>query len=317
MNRTTIIAALFIAVMAIFPFLVDSAWLSIGITFLVFATVAFSQDIILGRAGVFNMGHAIFFGIGAYTTAILNVQFGFEIIETLPFAIIFPVIIAILLAGPIIHLRGDYLLVATIGFNIIFEQVLKNDIFGLTGGPNGIFGIDVVRIFGYELWSDTAIYYMAYGLLIITLLIIRNLDNSRYGRALYYINKDEIAAKSMGINIPYYKLFAFALGAAIAGAAGSIFAVQYSAVSPESFNFMQSVMFFAIVLVGGSASLPGVIIGTFVMFVLPELFTEFKESRYLIFGAAMVLTMVLRPNGVWPAKFGNIPKFLRPKEGAK
>ncbi|XOB61391.1 branched-chain amino acid ABC transporter permease [Campylobacterota bacterium DY0563] len=317
MNRTTIIAAIFIAVMAIFPFLVDSAWLSIGITFLVFATVAFSQDIILGRAGVFNMGHAIFFGIGAYTTAILNVQFGFEIIETLPFAIIFPVIIAILLAGPIIHLRGDYLLVATIGFNIIFEQVLKNNIFDLTGGPNGIFGIDVVRIFGYELWSDTAIYYMAYGLLIITLLIIRNLDNSRYGRALYYINKDEIAAKSMGINIPYYKLFAFALGAAIAGAAGSIFAVQYSAVSPESFNFMQSVMFFAIVLVGGSASLPGVIIGTFVMFVLPELFTEFKESRYLIFGAAMVLTMVLRPNGVWPATFGNIPKFLRPKEGAK
>ncbi|WP_321470486.1 branched-chain amino acid ABC transporter permease [Halarcobacter sp.] len=317
MNRTTIIAAIFIAVMAIFPFLVDSAWLSIGITFLVFATVAFSQDIILGRAGVFNMGHAIFFGIGAYTTAILNVQFGFEIIETLPFAIIFPVIIAILLAGPIIHLRGDYLLVATIGFNIIFEQVLKNNIFDLTGGPNGIFGIDVVRIFGYELWSDTSIYYMAYGLLIITLLIIRNLDNSRYGRALYYINKDEIAAKSMGINIPYYKLFAFALGAAIAGAAGSIFAVQYSAVSPESFNFMQSVMFFAIVLVGGSASLPGVIIGTFVMFVLPELFTEFKESRYLIFGAAMVLTMVLRPNGVWPATFGNIPKFLRPKEGAK
>ena len=313
MNKTSIIAFAFILVMAVFPFTVDSAWLSIGITFLVFATVAFSQDIILGRAGVFNMGHAIFFGIGAYTTAILNVHFGLEIIATIPFAIIFPVIVAIVLAGPIIHLRGDYLLVATIGFNIIFEQVLSNNLFGLTGGPNGIFGIDVVRVFGYELWSDTAIYYMAFALLLITLLIIRNLDNSRYGRALYYINKDEIAAKSMGINIPYYKLFAFALGAAIAGAAGSIFAIQYSAVSPESFSFMQSVMFFAIVLVGGSASLPGVIIGTFVMFVLPELFTEFKESRYLIFGAAMVLTMVLRPNGVWPAKFGNIPKFLKKK----
>ena len=313
MNKTTLIAIAFLIMMAFFPFMADSAWLSIGITFLVFATVAFSQDIILGRAGVFNMGHAIFFGMGAYCTAILNVNFGFEIIETLPFAIIVPAIIAILLAGPIIHLRGDYLLVATIGFNIIFEQVLSNDPFGLTGGPNGIFGIDVVRIFGYELFSDTAIYYMAFGLLLITLLIIRNLDNSRYGRALYYINKDEIAAKSMGINIPYYKLFAFTLGAAIAGAAGSVFAIQYSAVSPESFSFMQSVMFFAIVLVGGSASLPGVIIGTFVMFVLPELFTEFKESRYLIFGAAMVLTMVLRPNGVWPAKFGNIPNFLRPK----
>ena len=313
MNKTTIIAIIFLLTMAVFPFLVDSAWLGIGITFLVFAVVAFSQDIILGRAGIFNMGHAIFFGIGAYTTAILNVHFGFEIIATVPFAIIIPVIISILLAGPIIHLRGDYLLVATIGFNIIFEQVLKNNVFDVTGGPSGIFGIDVVRIFGYELYSDTAIYYIAFGLLLITLFIIRNLDNSKYGRALYYINKNEIAAKSMGINISYYKLFAFALGAAIAGAAGSVFAIQYSAVSPESFNFMQSVMFFAIVLVGGSASLPGIIIGTFVMFVLPELFTEFKESRYLIFGAAMVLTMILRPNGVWPATFGNIPKFLKKK----
>ena len=313
MNKTTIIAIIFLLTMAVFPFLVDSAWLGIGITFLVFAVVAFSQDIILGRAGIFNMGHAIFFGIGAYTTAILNVHFGFEIIATVPFAIILPIIISILLAGPIIHLRGDYLLVATIGFNIIFEQVLKNNVFDVTGGPSGIFGIDVVRIFGYELYSDTAIYYIAFGLLLITLFIIRNLDNSKYGRALYYINKNEIAAKSMGINISYYKLFAFALGAAIAGAAGSVFAIQYSAVSPESFNFMQSVMFFAIVLVGGSASLPGIIIGTFVMFVLPELFTEFKESRYLIFGAAMVLTMILRPNGVWPATFGNVPKFLKKK----
>ncbi len=313
MNRTTIIATLFLVVMAVFPFLVDSAWLSIGITFLVFAVVAFSQDIILGRAGVFNMGHAIFFGMGAYTTAILNVHYGFEIIETIPFAILIPVVFSVLLAGPIIHLRGDYLLVATIGFNIIFEQVLSNDVFGLTGGPNGIFGIDFFRVLGYEITSDTGVYYIAFSLLIVTLLIIRNLDTSRYGRALYYINKNEIAAKSMGINISYYKLFAFALGAAIAGAAGCVFAIQYSAVSPESFNFMQSVMFFAIVLVGGSASLPGIIIGTFVMFVLPELFTEFKESRYLIFGAAMVLTMILRPNGVWPATFGNIPKFLKKK----
>lgn len=313
MSKTTNIAILFLVVMAIFPFIVDSAWLSIGITFLVFSVVAFSQDIILGRAGIFNMGHAIFFGMGAYTTAILNVNFGFEIVATIPFAIILPVIISILLAAPIIHLRGDYLLVATIGFNIIFEQILSNDIFGLTGGPNGIFGIDVVRIFGYELSSQTSVYYIAFGLLLITLFIIKNLDTSKYGRALYYINKNEIAAKSMGINISYYKLFAFALGAAIAGAAGCVFAIQYSAVSPESFNFMQSVMFFAIVLVGGSASLPGIIIGTFMMFVLPELFTEFKESRYLIFGAAMVLTMILRPNGIWPVKFGNIPNFLKKK----
>lgn len=311
MSKTKILSIVFVIFMGFFPLLADSAWLSIGITFLIFAVVAFSQDIILGRAGIFNMGHAIFFGLGAYTTAILNTNFGFEIIETIPFAIIVPVIVAYFLAKPIIHLRGDYLLVATIGFNVIFEQVLSNNPFDLTGGPNGIFGIDVFRIFGYELFSQESVYYIAFGLLLITIIIMKMLDSSKYGRALYYINKDEIAAKSMGINISHYKLFAFALGAGIAGAAGVIFAVQYSAVSPESFNFMQSVMFFAIVLVGGSASMPGVLIGTFVMFVLPELFTEFKESRYLIFGAAMILTMILRPNGVWPAKFGKLPSYLK------
>lgn len=314
MKKANVIALGALALLALLPFVANSTWIAIGTTFLVFSVVAFSQDIILGRAGIFNMGHAIFFGIGAYTTAILNVHFGWEIIATLPVAILLPAIIGVLLAGPIIHLRGDYLLVATIGFNIIFEQVLKNDVGELTGGPNGIFGIDVVRIFGIEFFSEEAIYYIAFILLLITLFIMRNLDSSRYGRALFYINKDHIAAESMGINISYFKLFAFALGAAVAGAAGSVFAIQYSAVSPEAFNFMQSVLFFTIVLVGGSASLPGVLIGTFVMFVLPEVFRQFEEARYLIFGLAMILTMILRPKGIWPVKFGNIPDFVKGKK---
>jgi len=310
-NKTNLIALGFLIVMGILPLVANSAWLAIGTTFLVYAVVAFSQDIILGRAGAFHMGHALFFGLGAYSTAILNVHFGWPILATWIPAVIIPVIIAILLAGPIIHLRGDYLLVATIGFNIIFIQILQNDAFGLTGGPNGIFGIDVVRLFGIELMSQTAMYYMAFILLGITLFIMKNLDGSKFGRAMFYINKDDIAAQSMGINVRYYKLYAFALGAGIAGAAGSMFAVQYSAVSPEAFNVIQSIMFFTIVLVGGSASLPGVLIGTFVMFVLPEIFREFQTARYLVFGIAMILTMILRPRGIWPVRFGNIPNFLK------
>lgn len=300
-----------IPILGVFPFLVDSAWLGILITFLIYSIVAFSQDIILGRAGVFNMGHAIFFGMGAYITAILNVNYGMPVLYTIPIAIIIPAILAVILVGPIIHLRGDYLLVVTIGYNIIFEQLLSNNVLSLTGGPNGIFGIDYLRIFSFEFDSDISIYYLCFLIFAIVLLLIRNLDTSKYGRALFYINKDEIAAKSTGINLSFYKLFAFALGAAIAGIAGSLFAIQYSAVSPESFNFMQSVMFFAIVLVGGSASISGVIVGTFVMFVLPELFTEFEESRYLIFGIAMILTMILRPNGILPAQFKIVPKFIK------
>ena len=310
-NKTNLIALGFLIVMGILPLVANSAWLAIGTTFLVYAVVAFSQDIILGRAGAFHMGHALFFGLGAYSTAILNVHFGWPILATWIPAVIIPVIIAILLAGPIIHLRGDYLLVATIGFNIIFIQILQNDVFGLTGGPNGIFGIDVVRLFGFEFSSQISIYYLAFILLGITMFIMRNLDGSKFGRAMFYINKDVIAAQSMGINVRYYKLYAFALGSGIAGAAGSMFALQYSAVSPEAFNVMQSILFFTIVLVGGSASLPGVLIGTFVMFVLPEIFREFQTARYLVFGIAMILTMILRPRGIWPVRFGNIPNFLK------
>lgn len=311
MKQSNLIALCLLAFLGLFPFFVDSAWLAIGSTFLIFSVVALSQDIILGRAGVFHMGHAMFFGLGAYTTAILNVNFGFPILATLLPAVIVPMFFAFVLVAPIIHLRGDYLLVATIGFNIIFIQILENDVFGLTGGPNGLFGIDVVKLFGFELSSQTHMYYMALLLLGITLLIIRNLDRSKFGRAMFYIHKDEIAAQSMGINIRYFKLYAFILGAGIAGAAGSMFSIQYSAVSPEAFNVTQSIMFFTIVLVGGSASLPGVLIGTFIMFVLPEMFREFETARYLVFGIAMILTMILRPRGIWPVKFGNIPSFLK------
>ena len=308
---TTKIAIGFVLVMGLYPLFANSAWIAIGTTFLVYACVAFSQDIILGRAGAFNMGHAVFFGLGAYTTAILNVHFGWPILATWIPAVLVPVLASVILAGPIIHLRGDYLLVATIGFNIIFIQLLENDVFGLTGGPNGIFGIDVVHAFGIEFFSQEYMYYMAFILLLITLFIMYSLDKSKFGRAMFYINKDEVAAQSMGISIRFYKLYAFALGAGIAGAAGSMFAVQYSAVSPEAFNVIQSIMFFTIVLVGGSASLPGVLIGTFIMFILPEIFRGFEEARYLVFGIAMILTMILRPRGIWPVKFGNIPAFLR------
>lgn len=311
MNKTSLIAIALLVFMGFFPLFVDSAWLAVGTTFLVFSVVALSQDIILGRAGVFHMGHAMFFGLGAYTTAILNVNFGLPILATWAPAVLVPMLVAFIMVAPIIHLRGDYLLVVTIGLNIIFIQVLENDVFGLTGGPNGLFGIDVVRVLGFDFSSQTHMYYMAFILLGLTLLIMRNLDKSKFGRAMFYIHKDEIAAQSMGINVRYFKLYAFVLGAGIAGAAGSMFSVQYSAVSPEAFNVTQSIMFFTIVLVGGSASLPGVLIGTFVMFVLPEMFREFETARYLVFGIAMILTMILRPRGIWPVKFGNIPDFLK------
>ncbi len=299
----------FIVIMAILPHLLNDRWQAVAITFLIFAVVALSQDIILGKSGMFNMGQALFFGMGAYTTAILNHQFDWPIIATIPLAIVIPAIFGILLAGPIVHLRGDYLLVTTIGFNIVFVQVLQNNLGGITGGPNGIFGLDSLSIFGMNLMSQVAVYYFAFVVLLLTLWVMRNLEKSKPGRAMHYLREDQLAAESIGINTRVYKIFAFGLGAGIAGLAGTVYATQYSAVSPEAFEFIQSVLFFSIVLVGGS-SIPGILLGVFVMFVLPEIFREFATWRYFIFGFAMILAMILRPRGIWPATFGKIPKFL-------
>lgn len=299
----------FIILMAILPHLLNDRWQAVAITFLVFTVVALSQDIILGKSGMFHMGQALFFGMGAYATAILNNQFGWPILATIPVAILVPALFGILLAGPIVHLRGDYLLVVTIGFNIVFVQVLQNNLGGVTGGPNGIFGLDSLSIFGTELMSQIAVYYFAFVVLLVTFWVMHNLEGSKAGRALHYLREDPLAAESIGINTRVYKIFAFSLGAGLAGLAGTVFATQYAAVSPEAFDFLQSVLFFSIVIVGGS-SIPGILLGVFVMFVLPEIFREFATWRYFIFGFAMILAMILRPRGIVPATFGNIPKFL-------
>lgn len=300
---------IFFVVMAVLPHVLDSRWQAVAITFLIFAVVALSQDIILGKSGMFNMGQALFFGMGAYTTAILNHQYGWSIIATIPLAILIPAVFGVLLAGPIVHLRGDYLLVTTIGFNIVFVQVVQNNLGGITGGPNGIFGLDSLSFLSVNLTNQVSVYYFAFAVLLLTLLVMRNLEGSKAGRALHYLREDQLAAESIGINTRIYKIFAFALGAGIAGLAGTVFAVQYSAVSPEAFDFIQSVLFFSIVIVGGS-SVPGVLIGVFVMFVLPEIFREFATWRFFIFGFAMIAAMILRPRGIIPATFGKIPKFL-------
>lgn len=298
-----------ICAMLLAPLVCNPRWLAVATTFLIYSVVALSQDIVLGKAGLFAMGHAMFFGLGAYTTALLNVNLHVPILCTLPFAILIAAIFAIVLAGPILHLRGDYLLVALIGFNIVFVQTLQNNIFGITGGPNGIFGIGSLKLFGIVLSSPIYIYYFALIVLLITLLIVRNLETSKAGRALHFLREDELAAESIGINPRVYKIFAFGLAAGLAGMAGAVYAVLYSAVSPDAFDFLQSVLFFSIVIVGGS-SIPGVMLGVAVMFVLPEVFRELAAWRYFIFGIAMMVAMILRPRGILPAKFGNIPGYL-------
>jgi branched-chain amino acid transport system permease protein len=302
-----IIASILFALL--YPNLVGDTWLTIGATFLIFALVALSQDIVLGRAGVYDMGHAIYFGMGAYIFAIAINRWGLDFFTAATLASFAPAIFALFLSAPVIHLRGDYFLVVSIALNIIFIQVLNNA-YEITGGPNGIFGIYPETWLGIDFTAPKFVYYYAFIVVLIVVKLMHNFDNSRYGRAVCYIFQDELAALSMGINPNLIKLLSFAFSAVLAGFAGVLYALEYGAVAPEIFKVDQSIIFFAIVIVGGQGSLAGVLLGTFVMFVLPELFRGFAQVRYLVFGLAMVVLMILRPNGIIPTKYGFYPKKL-------
>lgn len=282
------------------PVLLGGSWISILAIFAIYAIVALSQDIVLGRAGMYDMGHAVYFGVGAYVTAILNTRLGWPIFATWPVAIVVAALVGVVLSAGIVKLRGDYLLVATIGFNIIFVLALGNDVGSVTGGPDGIFGIGVPQLFGTVLSGQGALFYLDWLTLAAVLLLMRNLERSRIGRVFRYLKEDELAATTLGVNARYYKILAFAIGAGVAGAAGTLFAVQLASVSPGSFVFTESVTLFAIVLVGGQASIPGVLLGTALMFVVPQVFRGLAQYRYFVFGIAMIVVMVLRPQGIWP-----------------
>ncbi len=299
LNRPWLGALLWLAGLGI-PLVLDQTWVFIAALFAVYAIVALSQDVVLGRAGMFDMGHAVYFGVGAYVTAVLNTVYGWPILATWPLAVLASALVGMVLSAPIVKLRGDYLLVATIGFNAIFILALDNNLGHLTGGADGVFGIGVPSLFGLQAGSQNAQFWLDWVAFAAVMLLMRNLDRSHLGRTFYYIKHDQLAATTMGVDTRKYRVLAFALGAALAGFAGTLFAALMAAVSPGAFVFTESVTLFAIVLVGGQGSIPGVLLGTALMFVVPQAFRGFAQYRYFVFGIAMVLIMVLRPQGIWP-----------------
>ena len=277
-------------------------WLGVLNQIGIYALLALSLNIILGQAGMFHMWHAAFFAIGAYTTAILNTVYGWSIFATLPLAGLTAGLFAMAVASPIIHLRGDYLLVVTIGIVEIVRIALVNDIFGLTGGANGIFGISRPVFFGIRLNKPQHYFYLIWGFTAISMLLFHWLEHSRFGRALNFIREDAVAAEGIGVNTTHYKLMAFVIGAVWAGFAGTFYASQMTTISPGSFNFWESVILFTIVILGGSGNQKGVLLGAFLVAGLPELFRGLQSSRLLFFGAALVLMMIFRPQGLLPPK---------------
>jgi branched-chain amino acid transport system permease protein len=268
----------------------------------IYVLLGLSLNIIVGYAGQFQLGHAAFYAIGAYTVAILNIYLSVPIFIGMIASVVVAGIAGFVLTRPILHLRGDYLAIVTIAFGEIVRMLLVNNVGGITGGANGLFGIDYPSIFGFTFKTNLSHYYLVLFFVIITIAAMRRLENSRLGRSWTYVREDELAAEAMGVNTVRVKAVAFLLGSAWAGLAGALYASRVTVISPDLARFLESVLIFSIVVLGGVGSIPGVFVGTVGMVILPEMFRFVKEWRDLFVGLAMVLMMIFRPMGLWPSR---------------
>lgn len=259
--------------------------------------LALGLNIVVGQTGLLNLGFAAFYAIGAYTYAILSTGFGLSFWPGLFVGALTAGAFASLLGLPTLKLKGDYFAIVTLGMGEITRIVLNNwD--SMTGGPNGISNIGRPVIAGYVLHSTLDFYYLSLTLAVLTVFAMQRLIGSRIGRAWIAIREDDVAAEAMGIDTFRLKLLAFVIGSAWAGLAGVLFAAKMAFVSPESFTFSESVLILCMVVLGGMGSIPGIILGTLLLIMLPEVFRDFQDYRMLAFGAALVLMMIFRPQGL-------------------
>ncbi len=291
--------------------------LDLGILVLTYVMLGWGLNIVVGLAGLLDLGYVAFYAVGAYSYALLAQHFGFSFWVCLPLAGIMAAFWGVLLGFPVLRLRGDYLAIVTLAFGEIIRVVLLNWV-SLTGGPNGMTGIPRPSFFGlpfsmsggegtfagfFGIEPDPIhrvvfLYYLILILALLTNWVTVRIRRQPLGRAWEAMREDEIACRALGINIVATKLTAFALGAMFGGFAGAFFATRQGFISPESFTFIESAIILAIVVLGGLGSQIGVAVAAIVMIGGFELFRDLEEWRMLVFGAAMVVIMVLRPRGL-------------------
>lgn len=323
--------------LAVLPFVVDNAigrtWVRIIDFALIYVMLALGLNIVVGFAGLLDLGYIAFYAVGAYTWALLaSPQFDLH----LPFWLILPIcagvtaLFGVMLGAPTLRLRGDYLAIVTLGFGEIIRIFLNNldHPINITNGPVGINRIDPISVggldltrtqqfFGLEFSGTHLYYYILLGLVMLAMFISVRLEDSRIGRAWIAIREDEVAAQSMGINTRNVKLLAFAMGATFGGVAGGLFASFQGFVSPESFVLLESIMVLCMVVLGGMGHVSGVVVGALLLAVLPEVLrstaspvqeqlfgkviVDPESLRMLLFGLALILVMLIRPTGLWPS----------------
>ena len=284
----------------VFPFIFSLYQINIMVTALMYVVLGLGLNIVVGLAGLLDLGYVAFYAVGAYSYALLNYHFGLGFWTALPIGAAAGFIFGIILGFPVLRLRGDYLAIVTLGFGEIIRLVLENwNEFSF--GPSGIANISRPGFFGIQLSLQSSIIYLYFFMIaftLFTIFIVNRLQNSRLGRAWIALREDEIACQAMGIDKTKTKLTAFALGATWAGMVGVIFAAKTTFINPASFTFIESAMILSIVVLGGMGSITGVIIGAFVLILMPEYLRAFSDYRMLIFGAIMVIMMVFRPQGI-------------------
>jgi branched-chain amino acid transport system permease protein len=317
-RNITVMAAAVTAV--VFPFTQGGSgyWIRVFASIGVFAAAAIGLNIVVGLAGLLDLGYIAFFGVGAYVGALFAGAARSTIGVHLPFLVVvlmgavIAALFGVVIGAPTLRLRGDYLAIVTLGFGEIF-RIVANNFDGLTRGPNGISGVPDLqaggfqfgeshRLFGVTLAGFANYYFIELVLLAVVITAFVRLNDSRIGRAWVAIREDETAAAAMGVNTVRMKLLAFAMGAFLAGAAGTVNAHVTTQVSPDSYTFLESILLLAAVVLGGMGTIPGALLGSSALFIIPEKLRAFQDKRLLLFGMALVLMMRFRPEGIVASK---------------
>ena len=289
-----------LAAAVLLPMVIESPYvMDVGLQVLFYATLALGLNVVVGYAGLLDMGYSAYFAVGAYTVGILTQSAGVSFWVALPLSGVFAMILGSFIGFTVLRLRSDYLTMVTLGFGEIIRITATN--LNVTGGASGIFNIQGPSIFGLNLNQPIHFYYLMLILLVVSTIAVARLGNSRIGRAWACLREDEDAAEAMGINTLGYRMLAYLTGTFWAGLTGAIFAIKMTAVSPNSFGFMPSINILLAVVMGGIGSVPGVILGGALVIILPEFLRSVADWRYLVFGVALMLLMLFRPAGLWPA----------------
>jgi len=289
--------------LAFIPPLVGNYWTQVLGDIGIYVMLGIGLNVVVGFAGLLDLGYVAFYAIGAYGYALLaSPHFGIHI----PFWVMLPACIALAAGGgallgiPVLRMRGDYLAIVTLGFGEII-RILLNNLDPLTNGPKGLLRIDPPTLGDFVVNSPARWYYLILVGIIASVFLADRLNNSRIGRAWIAMREDEDAAAVMGISILKYKLLAFAIGASFAGIGGAIFAARQGSIFPENFSLMVSINVLCLIIIGGMGSIPGVILGAVVLIGLPEVLREVQQYRMLAFGGLLVTMMIFRPTGLIPS----------------